>query len=288
MLFNDPSIEKEYNRLLEKHSDIMGVGHPLINLSDTLRAYFCLADYFTDSSSKNVETMLVGIRSIDLLYSALTRQTVSFDGKVKYKNPIDICSTLFFGMTKNHSFSDGNKRTALLILLYQLDLYGYLPNASVKEFEQLVVAVAANTLDEKYRKIWKKYDSQDDVEVKTIAHFLRKNTKRKDHSYHLKITVRDMTNALEHYGVMTQCENGKIRYERTIPAGLFKRHEQLHYSMPFGGWTRCVGAQTARTILQTLKLYDQFSNYQSFIDGNELFYSLIEDFEGPLRRLKDK
>lgn len=288
MKFNDISIAKEYERLLKEYKDLEGMEHPLINASDTLRAYFCLADYFTDPSSDTTETMLVGIRSTDLLYSALSRQTVSFGGKTKYTNPIDVCSTLFFGMTKNHSFSDGNKRTALLILLYQLDLFGYLPNAPVKDFENLVVAVAANKLHDKYRNIWKKYDSQDDTEVKTIAHFLRRNTKRKDHSYHLKITVKDMVAALEKYGVKCQIDKGKLHFERVIPAKLFRKREELHYAIPFGGWTRSIGAQTARDILQNIKLYDQIPDYQSFVDGNELFYSLIEDFEIPLRRLKDE
>ena len=288
MKFNDLSIEKEYERLLSQYADIEGIKHPLINFSDTLRAYFALVDYFTDASSEVSETMLVGIRSTDLLYSALTRQIVCFGNKKKYSQPIDICSTLFFGMTKNHSFSDGNKRTALLILLYQLNLYGYLPNAPVKEFEKLVLAVAANSLEDKFRDIWKKYDKMDDPEVRTIAHFLRKNTKKKDHSYHLKITIKDMVNALEKYGVTWTHDNGKIHFERVIQSKWFRKREELHYTMQFGGWTRSIGPQTAREILQHLHLYDQIPNYQSLIDGNELFYSLIEDFELPLRRLKDE
>ena len=157
MVFADKDIEKEYNRLIDLYPDIEGQNHPLLNISDVLRAYFSLADYFSDPSSDAVETMLVGLRSADLLYSALSRQTVSYAGKTKYTNPIDVCSTLFFGMVKNHSFSDGNKRTALLSLLYQLNLYGYYPNCSVNSYERLVVAVAANKLPETFRDAWKKY-----------------------------------------------------------------------------------------------------------------------------------
>ena len=288
MVFNNPEIEHEYDRLHKVYPDLQNVNHPLINVSDTLRAYFCLADYFTDASSDTTESMLIGVRSMDLLYSALGRQTVSYGGRRKYSNPIDICSTLFYGMVKNHSFCDGNKRTALLVLLYQLDLYNYLPSAKVNEFEKLVVAVAANDLSGQYASVWKKYKKHDDTEIMTIAHLLRKMTKRKDHSYHVKITMRDMVNALKSHGVTCSIDNGKAHFERPLPAKWFRPAEVLKYSVVFGGWTRSVGASTAREILNALKLYNQFPDYQSFMDGNEPFYNLIQDFEGPLLRLKDE
>ena len=288
MNFASTNVEKEYLRLKELYPDVEGYKHPVINFSDTLRAYFSLADYFTDPSSESSESMLIGLRSADLLYSALSRQVVSFGNRRKYTDPIDICSTLFYGMVKNHSFSDGNKRTALLVLLYQLDMYNYYPCAPVRDFEHLVVSVAANTLSDKYAHIWKKYKKSDDPEIKTIAHFLRKATKKKDHSYHLKITARDMVYALEKYDVKSTVVGGKIHFERTIPGGLFRAPEIKRFAVNFGGWTRCIGPSTARDLLTGLGLYDQFPDYQSFIDGNEPFYSLIQDFEEPLRRLKDE
>ena len=287
MTFNSIEIQQEYDRLLGKVQDFTEIQHPLINLSDTLRAYFALADYFTDDSSGYTETMLVNVRSIDLLCSAIGRQIVSFDGHIKYTNPIDICSTLFYGMVKNHSFSDGNKRTALLVLLYQLDMYSYLPNCSVNEFERLVVAVAANQLEKQYSTIWKKFKKRDDPEIATIAYLLRRMTTKKDHKYHLKITMKDMVSALSNYNVNYEVENGKIRFERKHKNWIgFEK--TFKYTVVFGGWTRCIGPQTARDILTNLELYNQIPDYRAFIDGQELYYSLIQDFEIPLRRLKDE
>ena len=288
MHFYNKDLEKEYIRLSSLYPDIPNLNSPLMNMSDALKAYFALADYFTDESSENVESMLVGLRSDDLLYSALGRQNVSFGGRVKYTAPIDICSTLFFGMVKNHSFSDGNKRTALLLLLYQLDQYGFYPNCTVKEFEKMVVAVAANTLPTKFDNIWKKYKKFEDPEVKTIAHMLRRMTKKKDHSYHLDISFSDMAKALEKFGVTPEVYGGKIHFQRTVYKGFFKKEKLLKFSIVFGGWTRCLGAQRARDILTNLELYDQFPDYQTFIDGQEPYYTLIQNFEGPLRRLKDE
>ena len=290
MIFSNDDIRREYERISKENPDIEGLNHPLINVSDTLRAYFCLADYFTDESSNTMESMLIGVRSMDLLYSAIGRQVVSFGNRKKYTNPIDICSTLFYGMVKNHSFSDGNKRTALLVLVYQLDLYNYLPanGVSVREFEKLVVSVAADTLPTEYRSVWKKYEDKEDTIIYTIAHILRKMTKKKDHSYHVDMTMQDMVNALKSQSVKCIPDGGKIHFERTIPAKWFRPEEKLKYSTVFGGWTRSIGASTAREILTALKLYDQFPDYQSFVDGNDTFYSIIQKFELPLIRLKDK
>lgn len=288
MEFINQDLAKEFQRLCKEYPDIEGFSHPYMNMSDALRAYFALADYFTDSSADRSERMLVGLRSADLLYSALSRQRVTFGNHTKYTERIDICSTLFYGMVKNHAFSDGNKRTALLLLLYQLDTYGLLPSVSAKSFEKLVVAVAANELQTEFQTAWKKHRKYDDAEIKTIAFLLRSMTKKKDHSYHIKLTINDMNNALKTYGVNSTISAGKIHFERIEQGGFLRKERTYKYSFVFGGWTRCIGAQTARDLLQNLGLYNQIPDYASLLSGQEPYYSLIQDFEVPLRRLKDE
>lgn len=288
MHFNSIICQEEYERHSINNPDVQDLSHPLINVSDVLKAYYSLADYFTDPDAQFSETMLVGIRSADLLYSAIGRQTVSYAGKRKYTDPIDICSTLFFGLVKNHAFSDGNKRTALLILLYQLWLFNYYPAAPIHEFEKLVVATAANSLPNQYEYIWKKHAKDNDPLIETISHILRRIISRKDHRYHLKVTTRKFVDALLNHNVKVEVSSGKLHFERYIPRQWFKKAEVYRYAIPFGGWTRCIGASTARDVLNHLRLYDQFPNYQTFIDGNEAFYSFIQEFEGPFRRLKDE
>lgn len=287
--FLPDDLKREYDFQVKNNPDIPGLTHPLINLSDTFRAYYILVHYFTDSSSSDdSEKMLVGIRSIDLLASALGRQDVSYGGRPKYREPLDICATLFFGLVKNHSFSDGNKRTALLILLYQLQLYGYVPNVSKTEFERLVLSVAAGTLDSEYRSYYRKFKKLDDCQVKTISYILRRMVTKKDNSYHVSPTTKDFCAALEKVGVNCAQENGKIRFSYRVPGKWsFFPPEENNYSINFGGWTRVIGPTAAREILQTLDLYDQFPSYQALFDGAEPLYELIDNFKEPLRRLKD-
>lgn len=282
-------LKNEYLRVAGKCSPIEELRHPLITVEDVLRAYFILADYFTDDSGGNPkESMLVGLRSEELLASALTRQCVSFGGKYKYSDPIDICSTLFFGLVKNHAFLDGNKRISLLILLYQLFLYGYVPKVPEKEFEKLVVSVAANKID---RGVIKKFMTERliaDKEVHAIAYLLRRMVKKKDSSYHIAATAKEFCDALSKAGVSAELDNGKLKFRRQIRKSWPFKDEIVSYSVVFGGWSRVIGAKTARDILQNLKLYDQYPSYQDFFDGSEPLYQMIQQFEGPLRRLKDE
>lgn len=290
MKYLPAELKREYEYYIRQYPDRPELQHPFVNLSDAFRAYFILADYFMDDScDEEQENMLIGIRSIDLLDSALCRQVVSFGGKQKYTNPLDICSTLFFGVTKNHSFSDGNKRTALLLLLYQLQMFGYVPCAPKKEFEKIVLSVADSSIDKRYKYVYKKYEDKDDPIIHTLTHIIRKMVKKKNGSYHTSPTMREFCSALNTYGVEYRIDNGKMHFSYK-DHGFWKRLTQKtrSYSIPFGGWTRTVGAKTARDVLRGLKLYDQFPGYQDLLNGSEPLYALVDDFKEPLRRLKDE
>ncbi len=291
MKYLPDGLRREYDFLIRNNPDIEELKHPLINFSDVLRAYFILIHYFTDTTSDDeAENMLVGIRSTDLLYSALTRQIVSICRIPKYTNPLDICATLFFGLVKNHSLNDGNKRTALLILLYQLYLYGYNPIAPKKEFEKLVLSVAEDSLNTVYQSYYRKFKKDNDWKIRVISFALKKKmVSKKDNSYHMAPTMKEFCAALDHYGITYTVENSKVRFSY-ISSGkwfVFKDNER-NYSIPFNGWTRTVGAKTARDVLDNLGLYEQFPTYQDLMNGVEPLYTLVDDFKEPLRRLKDK
>lgn len=292
MKYFPDELRQEYEYYANNNPDIDGLDPPFINLSDTFRAYFILVHYFNDDSGGDErEKMCIGIRSIDLLASALCRQNVTFGGKQKYKDPIDICATLFYGMVKNHSFVDGNKRTGLLILLYQLQLYGYYPKAAKKEFEKLVIAVAEgkDSLKERYRKEYRKVKKADDWEIKLLSMVIRQLVARKDNTYHAAPTMREFCTAMEGIGVTCSLDNGKMKFSYR-EKGLWKiiKPTERKFTIPFGGWTRTVGARTARETLQALNLYDEFSSYKALMEGTEPLYALVDDFKEPLRRLKDR
>lgn len=284
-----PDLKLEYKRLVKLHPDIPELVYPYINMSDVLAAYFMLCDYFSDPSSDNAEgSMLIGLRDGNLLASALGRQATSFGVRMKYSSPIEICSTLFYGLVKNHAFSDGNKRTALLTLLYHLDRYRYMPKVRDVEFEALVVAVAANKLSEAYPYVWEKCVGNDQ-EVRTIARLLRKMTVKKDNSYHMDMTAADFSAALRNIGLECEQEGISLKIVQKSKATIFRKQEIVRtFKIPFRGWTRTIGPGTARKVLSHFEIYEQHSSYQSFIEDRDARYILINRFETPLRRLKDR
>lgn len=78
-------LREQYEISAKECGEINELQYPLIGMGDVLRAYYILADYFTDDSGgAKVEKMLVGLRSKDLLASALCRQATSFGGRVKF------------------------------------------------------------------------------------------------------------------------------------------------------------------------------------------------------------
>ena len=237
----------------------LDIDKDLINVSDILKAYYILADYFTDPSIDQVsEKMMVGVRSYNLLSSAVGRQCVEFAGK----------------------------RTGLLILLYQLQLYGYYPKQNFSDFEKLVVSVADNSLERNYSNVWKKFRKQDDCVILTISYIVRRLVVKKNNSYHLSITTKEFCNILEQAGVEWELEGQKIRLRRTIKK--FIGTNKYTYTINFYGWTRPVKVKMARDTCDALHLTEEYPNFEKFSNGEGNIYKTICDFEMPLRRLKDE
>ena len=65
-----------------------------------------------------------GVRDRDLLSSALTMPSASFEGEYLHSDLFEQAAAYAFHICQNHPFIDGNKRTALAIALVFLSLNG--------------------------------------------------------------------------------------------------------------------------------------------------------------------
>lgn len=281
-------LREQYDYDCKQFREIDEIAPPMMNITNVLQAHYILLDYFSDpSAEQDLEPMLPGVRDFGLLGSAIGRQVVSYGGKRKYSDPIDICSTLFYGLVKDHAFLDGNKRTALLVLLYQLTLYGYYPKDNFKQFEKLVLCVADNSLKTKYQYTWKKYKKDPDAIIKTISYEIRRLVDRTNRSYHLNITMREFYQALDNVDGVSCCQEGtKIKFVRKVK-GTFKP-KSYNYTINFYGWSRPVEARMARDTFDNLHITEEFPSYKSVMDGQSSIYKIVHEFETPLRRLKDE
>ena len=89
-----------------------------------------------------------GLRSRDLLESAVAAPQASMMGVPVMTDAIEIAAAYFFYLCSNHPFVDGNKRVALATCLVFLSENGLLKNEvlNVKAWETLTLAVAASVL----------------------------------------------------------------------------------------------------------------------------------------------
>ena len=88
-----------------------------------------------------------GVRAIALLESAVAAPQASFGGKSPYLDLAEVAAAYLYYLCRNHPFVDGNKRAALGACIVFLRLNGVEPKVDGPEWEDLVLAIAAGTLD---------------------------------------------------------------------------------------------------------------------------------------------
>ena len=88
-----------------------------------------------------------GIRDEGLLHSAVAAPQATVGGQSPFADIIEVAAAYLFYLCRNHAFVDGNKRTALTAALVFLRLNGIEPAPDSEQWEQLVVDVAASSLD---------------------------------------------------------------------------------------------------------------------------------------------
>ena len=89
-----------------------------------------------------------GIRSMELLESAVAAPQATMKGSPMISEPVEIAAAYLYYLCSNHPFVDGNKRMALATCLVFLSENDLLPNEDLdaNAWESLTLAVAASLL----------------------------------------------------------------------------------------------------------------------------------------------
>ncbi len=89
-----------------------------------------------------------GLRSRELLESAVAAPQATMMGVPMISEPIEIAAAYLYYLCSNHAFVDGNKRVALATCLVFLSENRLLPNETLNAdtWENLTLAVAAGAL----------------------------------------------------------------------------------------------------------------------------------------------
>ncbi len=253
---------------------------------DIIKAHYILSDFFLDKG----EAVRYGVLSYNMLASAVSRQYVEFGGVRKWSDPFHQMATLAFGLTKDHAFHDGNKRTALLSILLGLNLQKRELNIPKEYLELLMVRIASNGLDA--YKDFKKYKDSDDPEVNFIASKLR-NWSRARNTRLYTITFAELKTILNKFNTYLDDPSGNMInvYQDRERKGLFssKMVRQRICQIGFPGWKKQIGGYDLKKLLKEAKLdAGHFVDSDVFFNGATPTYELLEEYRKPLERLKDK
>jgi death-on-curing protein len=88
-----------------------------------------------------------GVRDSALLESAVAAPHASLGGKSPYRDLAEVAAAYLYYLCRNHPFIDGNKRAALGSCLVFLRLNAVQPRPDGAEWAELVLAIAAGSLD---------------------------------------------------------------------------------------------------------------------------------------------
>ncbi len=99
-------------------------------------------------------TMEPGIHDMNMLESAVNAPFQSFSGQDLYPTVFDKAARLCYGLTKNHPFCDGNKRTAVHSMLIYLGLNNIFIDYDKDELEELIINVASGKISSKNLSEW--------------------------------------------------------------------------------------------------------------------------------------
>lgn len=95
-----------------------------------------------------------GVRDQGLLESALARPRNIWHYSAELPSLCTLAAAYAFGISANHPFVDGNKRTALLMSFAFLDVNGLQVTASQEDAYLAILALAAGELSEEHLAQW--------------------------------------------------------------------------------------------------------------------------------------
>ena len=125
-----------------------------------------------DSLKQKFEgSSLFGNQKDDSFKSSIGQIYQTFDGKDLYPSVEEKAAVLLYLVTKNHSFSDGNKRIAATLFLWFMNNNGILYNADGTK------RIADNTLVAITLMIAESRTEEKDIMVKVIINLINNNNK---------------------------------------------------------------------------------------------------------------
>jgi death-on-curing protein len=239
-----------------------------------------------------------GVRSMDLLESAVARQQVGMQHTLKYATATSCAATLTFGVCNNHPFHNGNKRTALVAMLAHLDANNMcLYDVRQNELYKMIKGVASHTLGERPQrrgapKPPKRRPADD--EVSAIQQWLDEYAKKVDRSER-RVTYRQLRTLLKPYGYyLDNPKNNSIGVYRDEPTrkGLLRKQTTVPKrigTISYPGDTKIVGLSKMRQVRRMCRLTDEDGVHAAaFYEEADVLDVFINEYRAVLNRLSNE
>lgn len=104
---------------------------------------------------------LHGVKSVDLLESALVQGEMTFRGEYLYKDIYEKISAICYSLATNHPMNDGNKRIAVAVMLLLCRENDIALEYEQSELIDLGFKLGKNEVDRKYISEWIKTHRKD-------------------------------------------------------------------------------------------------------------------------------
>lgn len=253
--------------------------------SDVLKAHYILSDYFM----KKGEAVSFGVLKYDMLASAVSRQYVEFSGEKKWKDDFLRCASLLYGLTLDHAFHDGNKRTALLSSLWYLNkVHREVNDNAIDYLENLVVDIASRALTS--RRDFKYPIDDSDSEVLYIAQKLKSWTRYLDKRMYT-LTFSELDSRLKQFGFYLGDPSGNqinVYKKGETVLKFWEKKDKRICKIGFPSMKEQVSAKDLRYLLKETGLNSSAGIDSSvFFKGATPSYELLQQYNEPLKRLKD-
>lgn len=251
----------------------------VLAIHDVLAADFAAAD---DPISP------AGVKSMNLLESAVSRQFTGYEGRLKYDTPILNAASLTYGICSNHPFHNGNKRTSLVAMLCHLDRNDltFEDGLAHDELYEFMIKVAKHGFAEKSAR-----GDQSDLEVEQMSRWIRKRTRRIERGERI-VTFRELKAILISFGFEFEDLRDNwvdlVKYEEQSTWLGFgkKRVRNRIMRMPWPGDGQVVGRSLIRDLRERCSLSEAYGiDTHSFYRKSRPTDYFVSSYRRTLRRL---
>jgi death-on-curing protein len=177
-----------------------------------------------------------GVRDINLLESAVLRQSVSNGSVLKYRTPTYNAATLGYGICNNHPFYNGNKRTALVSILAHLDKNKLSLRVGEDELYDFMISVANHAVAEWVAErlnidiVFGPGEGDSDVEVRMMGRWLVYHAAPVRRGEDKKITYRELRKILQRFGYdLVNPSSARIHIVKKNSDGTFTNIHSVYY-----------------------------------------------------------